>query len=140
MQKNRLIGGGFENNVGLDDDSSSSTDTDTDTDTNDDELRDIVLVAQNGNRFDIPFLFKSFETYGVDIADIPFKGKIDTIELVKKAIAGNAAIRVPENYRLGTLYKLATGLDLEEAHRAINDTKATLSIFQSECFWSESLK
>jgi DNA polymerase III, alpha subunit (gram-positive type) len=30
-------------------------------------LRDIVLVAQNGNRFDVPFLFKSMQTYRVDI-------------------------------------------------------------------------
>jgi DNA polymerase III epsilon subunit-like protein len=109
-------------------------------DSNDDEmhrpLRDIVLVAQNGNRFDIPFLFKSLDMYGVDIEGIPFKGKIDTIDLVKCAIRQNTTLRVPENFRLATLYNLATGLVLEEGHRAMNDANATLCILQAESFWN----
>jgi DNA polymerase III epsilon subunit-like protein len=116
--------------------SSAEDSGDEDDDNQSISLRDIVLVAQNGNRFDIPFLFKSLQTYGVDIKGVPFKGKIDTIDLVKHAIRGNATIRVPENYRLATLYKLATGLDLEDGHRAINDANATLSILQAASFWA----
>ena len=46
-------------------------DSSDDSNDNDDEghddiaLRDIVLVAHNGIRFDIPFLFKSFDSYAV---------------------------------------------------------------------------
>ena len=32
-------------------------------------LREIVLVTHNGNRFDIPFLFKSFISCGIDISE-----------------------------------------------------------------------
>ena len=99
------------------------------------QLRDIVLVAQNGNRFDIPFLFKSFERYNIDINEIPFKGKIDTIDLAKHAIRQNQNIGIPENFRLPSLYRLATGLNLEDVHRARHDADATASILQSELFW-----
>ena len=78
-------------------------------------LRDIVLVAHNGNRFDIPFLFKQFELHGVDLLGIPFKGKIDTLLLAKFVIRNNLDRNraPPENYQLGTLYKYVTGLDFD---------------------------
>jgi DNA polymerase III epsilon subunit-like protein len=98
-------------------------------------LRDIVLVAHNGNRFDIPFLFKSFEQYGVDITGIPFKGKIDTIDLVKSTIRANITMRVPDNYQLTTIYKYATGLEHDDGHRAKSDARATLAILTAESFW-----
>jgi len=87
---------------GVDWEADSSGDSgDEDDDNQSLSLRDIVLVAQNGNRFDIPFPLKSLQTYGgVDIKGVPFKGKIDTIDLgVKHAIVrGYATIRVPENF------------------------------------------
>ena len=43
-------------------------------------LRDIVMVAHDGNRFDIPCLFHPLNTQEINISDIPFKRwQIDTI-------------------------------------------------------------
>jgi DNA polymerase III epsilon subunit-like protein len=120
-------------------------DDDSDDDTNDDgsgtgavpSLRDIVLVAHNGNRFDFPFLFHSFQSYGVDFHGLPLKGKIDTLDLVKHTIRSNQALRVPENYQLRTLYKYVTGEELSDSHRAESDAKATLQILMSQHFWDK---
>jgi len=117
----------------------SSWDDDDDDDEGRDDilvLIDIVVVAHNGIRFDIPFLFKSFESYAVDIRGIPFKGKIYTIDLVKCcAVRGDQNLVAPVNYQLGTLYQYVTGSQLNDGHRARSDAKATMEIFQSKRFW-----
>ena len=76
------------------------------------EQRDIILVAHNGNHFDIPFLLKSFDIHGIVAAGLPFKGQIDTLSLAKFSITAMIRLgtrrlnEVPGNYHLGTLYQL----------------------------------
>jgi len=137
-KKGWTIGGGH-GLLGCGDDDERKDDDDDETSRENDGsgLRDIVLVAHNGNRFDIPFLFKSFEVYSVDISGIPFKGKIDTIDLAKCAIRADSTMRVPDNYQLATIYKYVTGQSLDNGHRAISDAKATLFILQCESFWAK---
>lgn len=53
-------------------------------------LKDIVMVAHYGNRFDVPFLFHAWNTHGINFSSIPFKGQIDTLTLAEKESGGNA--------------------------------------------------
>jgi len=110
----------------------------------DEVMNDILLVAHNGSRFDVPFLFHSFRTYGIDISGIPFKGQIDTLSLAKllvkspkRTVADGTADSViaPNNYQLSTLYKYVTGNSLDDAHHADADAHATVDILTFPKFW-----
>ena len=53
------------------------------------EQKDIILVAHNGNHFEIPFLFKSFEIHGIVATGLSFKGQIDKLSLDKFSITAS---------------------------------------------------
>jgi hypothetical protein len=127
----------FEVGIDSDDDDNDDDDSGGGNDGNIQLLRDIVLVAHNGNRFDIPFLCHSLVAYGIDITGITFRAKLDTLELVKHAIKSNTTMVPPDNFQLGTIYKYLTGKDLNDRHRAEGDVKAVLEILTSEIFWPQ---
>jgi len=51
----------------------------------------------------LTFNFMSLEIHGVDIEGIPFKGKIDTFDLVECAIHQHMSLRVPEKFQFTTI-------------------------------------
>jgi len=79
----------------------------------------VVLAGQNCDKFDIPFLIDYFEYFKKDITQVV---NIDfTIDTMRWA-----HVKYPEstNYKLGTLCEM-NNVELINAHRAINDTRAT---------------
>lgn len=104
-----------------DNDDSDDEDSDNDEHATTPLLRDIVLVAHNGNKFDVPFLCHSLVAYGIDLTGITFKAKLDTLDLVKHMIRLSRTMAPPDNYQLGIMYKYVTGKDLIDSHRAEGD-------------------
>ena len=82
-----------------------------------------TLAGHNIVGFDNPFM-KNFFAYMKDDIDNYVKYYIDTMQ-----IAHMAALE-QMNYQLGTCCQLA-GIDLVDAHRALNDTKANAQLFIS---------
>jgi len=79
----------------------------------------VVLVAQNGDKFDIPFLMNYLELFGIDLEKyVNFDFTIDTMWWSR--------VKFTEltNFKLGTLCEV-NGIELVNAHRAISDTRAT---------------
>lgn len=79
----------------------------------------VVLVGQNIDKFDIPFICTFFNDYGKDISQVV---NIDfTIDTMRWG-----HVKYPEltNYKLGTLCE-ENKVELVNAHRAMNDTLAT---------------
>lgn len=76
-----------------------------------------VLVAHNAH-FDTRFIANKAEKLGLEFK--PYV--IDTLEMARELY--NAV----ENYKLGTIVEYL-GIELEGAHRAINDTRATAKMF-----------
>lgn len=74
------------------------------------------IGGQSTNGFDNPFL-RNFFTYMNDDIDKYVKYYIDTMHWA------HISSLEQENYQLGTCCQLA-GIDLVDAHRALNDTKA----------------
>ena len=103
-------------------------------------IDNIILVAHNGKRFDIPFLLTSMKRYNLPdmwSEEERFGFSIDTLELSKKGIQSVASWRsVPNSYGLGALYQYVTGTELQSAHRALNDVDATSQILQYTPFWN----
>lgn len=85
----------------------------------------VVLVGQNCDRFDIPFLVNYFEYFKKDITQVVNTDfTIDTMRW--------AHVKYPEstNYKLGTLCEM-NNIELINAHRAINDTRATRDLVKA---------
>ena len=85
----------------------------------------VVLVGQNCDKFDIPFLVNFMEYFKKDITQIV---NVDfTIDTMRWA-----HVKYPEstNYKLGTLCEM-NGVELTNAHRAINDTRATKELVKT---------
>lgn len=85
----------------------------------------VVLVGQNCDKFDIPFLMNFMEYFKKDLIQIVNTDfTIDTMRW--------AHVKYPEstNYKLGTLCEL-NGVELTNAHRAINDTRATKELVKT---------
>ena len=92
--------------------------------------KDVILVAHNGVRFDIPFLFSELQRNNINVSHIKIKGQIDTLTLAKSVITTTSKHRqvIPQNYKLSTLYKYVTGDEFNNGHRAYEDTKAAILI------------
>jgi DNA polymerase III alpha subunit (gram-positive type) len=92
-----------------------------------------VFVAHNGRRFDIRFLFYKLNELKLSLfGDLVSKSYIlDTCSLARKTPKKT----IPEDYKLPTLYKYCTGLELSGNHRAIVDALATVEILVYEIFW-----
>ena len=98
----------------------------------------MILVAHNGKRFDIPFLFARFEVNGIEVPSFMSRFSIDTMLLVSHSIvAPSPRSDLPLNYKLKSLYSFVTGGEtVMNAHRATSDAKATVIILQYPMFWN----
>ncbi|HNW51418.1 MAG TPA: 3'-5' exonuclease [Prolixibacteraceae bacterium] len=79
------------------------------------------LAGFNSNRFDIPLLAEEFLRAGVDI-DLKRRKFIDVQAIFHKM----------EKRTLIAAYKLYCSKDLEDAHSAMADTKATYEVFKAQ--------
>ena len=100
-------------------------------------LSNVILVAHNGHKFDIPFLVSSICrcNKGDLLHHRLFCYYIDTFELAKSV--GQKQHVVPLNYKLNTLHQFVTGTNITHAHRAYGDVQATCVIFRHKTFWKE---
>ena len=86
-----------------------------------DLVADADYLTYNGNNFDFKFILKDFKLAGFEL---PMEGKMfyDSFAMeVRKS---------PRN--LGAVYKRYTGNDLEGAHDALNDVRATVEVFKHQ--------
>lgn len=83
-----------------------------------DMIKDADLLTYNGNTFDIKFLYEECKRWGLElpVADKKF---YDAYSMECRFSPRN----------LSAVYKKYTGKDLEGAHNAMNDVKATMEVF-----------
>jgi DNA polymerase-3 subunit epsilon len=79
------------------------------------------LAGFNSNRFDIPLLAEEFLRAGIDV-DLKRRKFIDVQAIFHKM----------EKRTLGAAYKLYCNKNLEDAHSAMVDTKATYEVFKAQ--------
>ena len=79
------------------------------------------LAGYNSNRFDVPMLAEEFAIAGVDI-HIEEKRLIDVQNIFHKM----------EQRTLVAAYKFYCGRNLEDAHSALADTRATLEVLEAQ--------
>jgi DNA polymerase-3 subunit epsilon len=89
------------------------------------------LAGFNSNRFDIPLLAEEFLRAGVDI-DMKKRKFIDVQAIFHKM----------EKRTLIAAYKLYCNKELEDAHSAMADTKATYEVLkaQLDCYQGQNMK
>jgi DNA polymerase III subunit epsilon len=81
-------------------------------------LGDCDVLTYNGNSFDVNFLYQDLKEYGLSIDyDRKFYDAY-TIECLRSS------------RKLTDVYKKYTGKELEDAHNAFADTKATIEVFK----------
>ena len=100
----------------------------------------LVLVGHNSRTFDVPFLLRSMIKYRIEetfFSDRRFGLALDTLRIAKSAVRNRACPVVPSAYNLSTLFQFVTGNNLENAHQALNDVKATVSVLCYEHFWQQ---
>lgn len=83
-------------------------------------IADCDLLSYNGNRFDVKILSKDLKAAGLDL---------DLNRTFYDALALEAKLQ-PRT--LDAIYKKYTGKDLENAHNALYDVKATIEIFKHQ--------
>ena len=95
----------------------------------------VILVAHNGSKFDIPFLVSSIRRCQKHnlLNHRLFQNYIDTLELAKRV--GQKQRAVPSNFRLNTIYQFITGNNITNAHRAYGDVQATCVLLKHPIFW-----
>jgi DNA polymerase-3 subunit epsilon len=79
------------------------------------------LAGYNSNRFDVPMLLEEFARVGVDF-DIEKRRLIDVQRIFYKM----------EPRTLRAAYRLYCGKELEDAHDALADVRATLEVFHGQ--------
>ena len=79
------------------------------------------LAGYNSNRFDVPMLAEEFALCGIDI-HINEKHMVDVQNIFHKM----------EQRTLVAAYKFYCGKDLENAHSALADTRATLEVLEAQ--------
>ena len=96
----------------------------------------ILLVAHNGERFDVPFLLAAMDHHVVLLGGIDFSCHLDIMLLSVCAVRANK-LPISSNYKVGTMYSYYTKKELDDAaHRALVDVKATVEILQHLPFWN----
>ena len=65
-----------------------------------------------------------------------FKFQLDTLNIAKYSVRQNKLNR-PDNYWLSTIYSYITSKELENAHSADANVKATVDILRHEQFWKD---
>lgn len=79
------------------------------------------FMTYNGNTFDIQFLYKDFSMFGYDL------------KLSERKFYDAYAMECKYNPRdLSSVYKKYTGKDLQGAHDAMNDVKATWEVWKKQ--------
>lgn len=84
-------------------------------------FEDCDLAGYNSNRFDVPMLVEEFATCGIDI-HINEKRLVDVQNIFHKM----------EQRTLVAAYKFYCGKNLENAHSALADTRATLEVLEAQ--------
>ena len=79
------------------------------------------LAGYNSNRFDVPMLAEEFAICGIDI-HVNEKRMVDVQNIFHKM----------EQRTLVAAYKFYCGKDLENAHSALADTRATLEVLEAQ--------
>ncbi|CAM3926232.1 RecQ family ATP-dependent DNA helicase [Deinococcus marmoris] len=82
-----------------------------------------VLLAHNGQGYDLPVLRRALESTGLELGSRPV---LDSLLLAPLAFARDA--EPPEVYKLETLHALVAGQVHASAHRALDDCRATLRV------------
>jgi DNA polymerase III epsilon subunit-like protein len=104
-----------------------------------DRIDHIFLVGHNGKRFDIPFWLEQLRVYNLErvfFCDNRFGLGLDSLRLAKDGVKKQASRDIPSAYNLRELYQFVTGKDLDNAHRALSDVKATVAVLRHEAFWT----
>lgn len=82
-----------------------------------------ILVAHNGDEFDIPIIDKFFTDHGEDLSKyVETKTSFDTMWLAR------AYKPTMAKFNLGSCLE-DLNIDIQQAHRALNDTRATKDMF-----------
>lgn len=84
-------------------------------------IRGCDLAGFNSNKFDIPLLVEEFLRAGVDI-DLTKRKFVDVQNIFHKM----------EQRTLVAAYKFYCGKELENAHSALSDTRATLEVLEAQ--------
>lgn len=84
-------------------------------------LRGCDFAGFNSNKFDVPLLVEEFLRAGIDI-DLSKSRFVDVQNIYHKL----------EKRTLAAAYKFYCGKDLENAHTALADTRATLEVLQAQ--------
>lgn len=84
-------------------------------------FRDCDIAGYNSNKFDVPLLVEEFLRSGVDI-DLSKRKFVDVQTIFHKM----------EQRTLVAAYKFYCGKNLENAHSALADTRATLEVLESQ--------
>ncbi len=101
-------------------------------------VSNIVLVAHNGYKFDVPFLMRKYLQGHVSAINTIIRKlyALDTMVLAKQVVK-KKQMRIPDNYKLKCVYNYCTRKKMKNAHRADVDVEATVSILQYRPFWTE---
>lgn len=79
------------------------------------------LAGYNSDNFDIPMLIEEFNKAGVEFPE-PGTSFVDVLKIE----------RIVNSHTLGKTYQRYTGTELDDAHDALADVKATLAIFHKQ--------
>jgi len=86
-----------------------------------DFIGDADIAGYNSNRFDIPLLMEEFARVGIDW-DVEHRNLIDVQRIFYKM----------ESRTLKAAYRLYCGKELEDAHDALADVKATIDVLKGQ--------
>jgi len=91
----------------------------------------IILVAYNGERFDLPFLVKEMEKHNLlhHLKDDPRFGlAIDPLKMAKTILPSES--NFPSKFSLSTVYQFITRRAPASNHRAMADVLSTVEVFR----------
>ena len=103
------------------------------------KISHVVLVAHNGQAFDVPFLLQGLDrnNLGHLWQDNNFFGyTLDTLQVVRDLFSELKNDAKPTNNKLSTLYQFFTGIELEDNHHALEDVKALYVVFEKAIVWN----
>lgn len=84
-------------------------------------IGDYDILSYNGNSFDVPMLYNNLKRYNLEFDFVSHK-YYDSMIVERKRI----------QYKLSETYKRYTGKELEDAHDALADVRATVQVFKHQ--------
>lgn len=84
-------------------------------------IGDCDILSYNGNSFDVPMLYNNLKRYNLEFDFVSHK-YYDSMIVERKRI----------QYKLSETYKRYTGKELEDAHDALADVRATVQVFKHQ--------